>query len=268
MLVATIVCIAMTRFTNPSADCAGLDTANASQSERRSAIDACAAEAKQKPLDYFLERVEQLRMHDSRSDSYGDLITAWSLDELCQTAIVAKLFAIYKNEGTSADARVVALRALAALPANKRPTEMLPIPQVTVEISTIPSQMTYDRKEFSVAPESLVHLILHNPDALEHNLLLVSPNALAEIGLAGDRMGQTPEGKVKEFVPDSKKVIAVLGLVAPGKSRSLWFIAPSKPATYPYVCTYPSHWRTMNGKMKVVAQVTAPIPAQPSGMNQ
>lgn len=262
MLVATIICIAMTRFTNPPADCAGLDSATASQSERRSAIDACAAEAKQKPLDYFLERVEQLRLHDSRSDSYGDLIAAWNPDELSQATIVAKLFALYKNEGTSADARVVALRAFAALPMDVRPADLLPIEQVTVEISTIPSQMAYDRKEFSVAPGSLVHLILHNPDALEHNLLLVSPNALAEIGLAGDRMGQTPEGKAKEFVPDSKKVLEVLGLVAPGKSKSFWFIAPFKPATYPYVCTYPSHWRTMNGKMRVVAKVIAPIPAK------
>lgn len=87
---------------------------------------------------------------------------------------------------------------------DKRPADLLPIEQVTVEISTLPSQMAYDRKEFTVAPSSLVHLILHNPDALEHNFLLVSPNALAEIGLAGDRMGQTPEGKVKEFVPTSK----------------------------------------------------------------
>ena len=127
MLVATIICIAMTRFTNPPADCAGLDSATASQSERRSAIDACAAEAKQNPLDFFLGRVEQLRLHDSRSDSYGDLIAAWNPDELSQTSIVAKLFAVYKNEATSADARVVALRAITALPMDKRPADLLPI---------------------------------------------------------------------------------------------------------------------------------------------
>jgi len=31
----------------------------------------------------------------------------------------------------------------------------------------------------------------------------------------------------------------------------LWFIAPAKPGTYPLVCTYPGHWRMMNGKLKV-----------------
>lgn len=169
MLVAMIICIAMSKCSIAKADCAGLDSATASQSERRSAIDACATEAKQTPMEYFLERVKQLRMHDSRSESYGDIIAAWNPAELSQPAIVAQLFALYKNEGTSADARVVALRAIAALPASKRPTEMLSIEQVTVEISTIPSQMAYDRKEFTVAPGCLVHLTLHNPDALEHN---------------------------------------------------------------------------------------------------
>ena len=68
-----------------------------------------------------------------------------------------------------------------------------------------------------------------------------------------------PDGKLKEFVPSSPKVLAVMGIVEPGKSQTFWFIAPQKPGTYPYVCTYPSHWRTMNGKMKVVAP---PQPAQ------
>ncbi|MDA0214377.1 MAG: plastocyanin/azurin family copper-binding protein [Planctomycetota bacterium] len=260
MLVAITICIAMANSNNPPADCSGLDSPSASQTERRSALDACATEAKQKPLDYFLDRIEQLGWHDSRTETYGDIIATWNQDEISQPAIAEKLFSLYKNERASADARVVACRALAGLPKVKRPAEMLPIEQIRVEITTLPSLMAYDRKEFSVAPGCLVHLTLHNPDALEHNFLLVAPNALAEIGIAGDRMGQTPDGKVKEFVPDSKKVLAVLGLVAPGKSKSLWFIAPSKPATYPYVCTYPSHWRTMNGKMKVVSPITPPIP--------
>jgi azurin len=76
-------------------------------------------------------------------------------------------------------------------------------------------------------------------------------------------MGQSADGKVKEFVPDSPKVLVVMGLVAPGRSKSMWFIAPPKPATYPYVCTYPSHWRTMNGKMKVTAAPGAPSTAAP-----
>jgi len=261
MLVVWTLSIALAGCMNPQGDCVGLDSPTASQSERRLALDACASEGKQKPLDYFLDRVAHLAAHDRRTESYGDIAATWNVEELDQESISSKLLALYKDETASTDARVIALRALLAFPLEKRPTEVRNIAQLTVEISTIPSQMTYDRKEFSVAPGCLVQLVLHNPDALEHNLLLVAPNSLAEIGIAGDRMGQTPDGKLKEFVPDSKRILAVMGLVPAAKSKSLWFIAPSKPATYPYVCTYPGHWRTMNGKMKVVAPVPTTIPA-------
>lgn len=244
-------------------ECAGLDSLTATDSERRTALDACANEAQQKPIDFFLDRVAQLSSRDQRAGGYGDIAANWNSAELSQESTAARLLALINDNATSQSARVVALRAMAAIPQEKRPANMAPIEQVTIEISTRPSKMAYDRKEFSVAPNTLVHLILHNPDALEHNLLIVAPNAMAEIGIAGDRMGQDPAGKAKEFVPDSPKVLVVMGLVAPGKSKSAWFIAPTKPATYPYVCTVPHHWPMMNGKMKVVAPLAPTAPLAP-----
>ncbi len=233
--------------------CPALDQVDASLGDRKTALVACAAAAQKSPLDYLLDLVDQLPPLDRRSEVYGDLIAQWESGELANSSIASKLIAILNREGASASAKVVALRALAAMPLAARPEPYREIVQVEVEISTLPSQMAYDRKDFSVAPGALVHLSFHNPDALEHNLLIVAPNSLAEMGLAGDRMGQTAEGKLKEYVPNSTKVLAVMGLVGPGKSKSFWFVAPTKPGTYPYVCTVPSHWRTMNGKMKVVA---------------
>jgi azurin len=64
-------------------------------------------------------------------------------------------------------------------------------------------------------------------------------------------MGETPAGKARHFVPDSAAVIAVMGLVDPGRSGRLFLAVPRKPGTYQYVCTYPGHWRMMNGKLKV-----------------
>ena len=235
-----------------------MDAADLTALERRAALDACATAVHEQPIDYLIERVSLLAPHDPRTEIYGDLAANWSPTELAQSAVSTKLLAIFNGAGTNGSARVVALRALAAIPADQRPAEVRAIDQVTIEINALPSQMSYDKKNFSVSPGCLVHLILHNPDALEHNLLIVAPGALAEMGIAGDRMGQTPDGKAKEFVPPSPKVLTVMGLVAPGKSKSLWFVAPMKAATYPYVCTYPSHWRTMNGKMKVVAPESNP----------
>jgi len=40
--------------------------------------------------------------------------------------------------------------------------------------------------------------------------------------------------------------------VNPGESFTLEFSAPEEPGDYPYVCTFPGHWRGMNGTMRVV----------------
>jgi azurin len=116
--------------------------------------------------------------------------------------------------------------------------------------------MVYDTAEFSVTAGTPVCITMSNPDTLQHNLLVVAPRALSEIGIAGDKMGETAAGKACHFTPDSPKVLALMGIVDPGATGEVWFVAPAKPATYPYVCTYPGHWRMMNGKMKVTAPAT------------
>jgi azurin len=49
-----------------------------------------------------------------------------------------------------------------------------------------------------------------------------------------------------------KKVLWATGLLKPDENDTLRFKAPEKPDDYPYVCTFPGHWRTMNGTMHVV----------------
>ena len=40
-------------------------------------------------------------------------------------------------------------------------------------------------------------------------------------------------------------------LILPGETERLTFEAPAA-GSYPFVCTYPGHWRVMNGVMHVV----------------
>jgi azurin len=242
-----------THQTAATGDCGALDVPTSNNEERIAALRACAAAAAESPLDHLITRASKLMAVDQRGDGYGDLLVAWDQSELAKPEIAQRLLKLFQSSDTPASARTVALRGLAALPIEKRPAGTPAIETLNIEIAAVPNAMAYDKKEFTVAAGTLIHLTLKNPDALEHNLLVCAPGSLAEMGTAGDRMGQTADGKAKEFVPDSPKVLAVMGLVAPGRSKSMWFIAPIKPATYPYVCTYPSHWRTMNGKMKVTA---------------
>ena len=41
-------------------------------------------------------------------------------------------------------------------------------------------------------------------------------------------------------------------LVDPGQTVTVQFRAPGQPGDYPYVCTFPAHWRVMNGVLHVV----------------
>lgn len=147
--------------------------------------------------------------------------------------------------------RAAAARALCTLPAEKRPVERRTLQPVDLKLTCRPGLMAWDPKEFTAAPNTLVRMRMDNPDSMQHNLLVVAPGALSEIGVAAEKMGEGLEGKKRQFVPDNPKVLFVMGLVAPGQSGELWFFTPAKPGTYVLVCTYPGHYRMMNAKLKV-----------------
>ncbi len=254
MIAALCLSIALCMHDVTASRCAGIDALDATTAQRRAALDACAAAAAVTPIEFLISEASQLTICDRRSSNLGDIAAAWSSQELAREPQFARLTAMARGDGgASSGAQIVAVRALLAIPAELLPKGSTQPTPLTIELTAVPSKMAYDRKDFLVAPGQVVHINFHNPDSLEHNLIIVAPGSLAEMGVAGDRMGQSTDGKLKEFVPDSPKVLAVMGLVAPGKSQEFWFVAPTKPATYPFVCTYPSHWRTMNGKMKVIA---------------
>jgi azurin len=52
-------------------------------------------------------------------------------------------------------------------------------------------------------------------------------------------------------VPAIPEVLFATTLVDPGQTLTVQFKAPEEPGEYPYVCTFPGHWRVMNGIMHV-----------------
>ena len=144
-----------------------------------------------------------------------------------------------------------ALRTIAAMPAEQRPEALKGVTVRQVAIGTIPGAMKYDIEEIKAKPGEILEITLKNTDTMQHNLLIVMPGKMTEVGVAADNMGETPEGKACQFVPDMPSVLAVMGLIDPGMSGSLFYVVPQKAATYQYVCTVPGHWRMMKGKLKV-----------------
>ena len=65
-------------------------------------------------------------------------------------------------------------------------------------------------------------------------------------------MVSQPDGFQKHFVPATPDVLHATTLINHDEIARLRFTAPTAEGKYPYVCTFPGHWRTMNGVMDVV----------------
>ncbi len=131
-------------------------------------------------------------------------------------------------------------------------------PDVIVRLGVIPHQLKFDKSELTVAPNQLVELVLANPDVMQHNFLLGTPGSLAQIGSAADALMAGPNGMAQQYVPTIPQVLFSTTLVDPGQTITVHFRAPAEPGRYPYVCTFPGHWRVMNGVLRVVLPRTGP----------
>jgi len=124
-------------------------------------------------------------------------------------------------------------------------------------VRTIPEQMMYDKTLIVVEAGRPVAIVLINDDAMPHNLVVVAPGAMEEIGTVAEKMPPEPDAQGRHYIPESPKVLHASKLVEPGQQMKLSFTAPDVPGDYQYVCTFPGHWRRMNGTLAVVKDVEA-----------
>jgi uncharacterized cupredoxin-like copper-binding protein len=126
-----------------------------------------------------------------------------------------------------------------------------------VRIQAIPEKLTFDLRWFAVEAGKPVQIVLVNPDAMPHNLVVGRPGSLEEIGTAGGAMPMPTDPAVKPFVPASPQVLFATNLVKEGDTERLAVTAPKVPGEYIFVCTFPGHWVRMYGVMLVVESLEA-----------
>jgi putative heme-binding domain-containing protein len=102
-----------------------------------------------------------------------------------------------------------------------------------------------------------VEIIFENTDLMPHNFVIVQPGALEEVGNLAEAQATQPGAMERNYVPTSSRVILASRLLQPREGERLSFTAPAQPGIYPYVCTYPGHWRRMHGALYVVADLEA-----------
>ena len=126
-------------------------------------------------------------------------------------------------------------------------------PDVVLRLAVVPGQMKFDTSELTVAPNQTVEIVFVNPDGMQHNFVLGAQGSLDTLGAAADVVARSPSGLAQQYVPDSPAVLFSTKLLEPGQTVSFQFKAPAEVGKYPYVCTFPAHWKTMNGTLNVVA---------------
>jgi azurin len=123
---------------------------------------------------------------------------------------------------------------------------------VVIRLGVVPDQLKFDTVEIAVVAGQFVELVIANTDVMPHNFLLGSPGSLAQIGAASDALLATgARAAAQQYVPDVPQVLFSTNLIDPGQTVTVQFRAPAEPGDYPYLCTFPGHWRLMNGVLQV-----------------
>ncbi len=121
-----------------------------------------------------------------------------------------------------------------------------------IAIGTVSHRMIYDKERIVVQAGKPVEFRFSNTDAMPHNFAIVQPGSLREVGELAESTGRDADAMDRNYIPTSDKVLLGSRLLQPGESQSLSFDVPRQPGVYPYVCTYPGHWRRMYGALYVV----------------
>jgi len=116
-----------------------------------------------------------------------------------------------------------------------------------LELGVTPNVLEFDTEELRAGAGQTVRIVFTNTDNMEHNLLILQPGSLQDIGTMADRMITSPDGREQQFVPDSPDVLANTPILDPGEQYELILSVPDQPGEYPFVCTIPGHWRSMQG---------------------
>ena len=134
-----------------------------------------------------------------------------------------------------------------------------------IRVGTLTDQMLFDKERLVVQAGKPVEIVFENTDIMPHNFVIVQPGVAGGGRHAGRGAGHAARRRSSgNYVPQSNKVLLASRLLQPREPQRLRFTAPTKPGVYPYVCTYPGHWRRMYGALYVVADLEAYL-ADPEG---
>jgi azurin len=116
---------------------------------------------------------------------------------------------------------------------------------VKIVLEPIPNVMKFKDTALEVPAGKNVELTFKNTDVLMHNFLLLKPGTRDKVGALADAMLADPQGMAKGYIPVSEDIITHTKLLMSGQSETVKF--KLEAGEYPFICTFPGHWRIMQG---------------------
>ncbi|MEJ7588152.1 MAG: plastocyanin/azurin family copper-binding protein, partial [Ferruginibacter sp.] len=121
----------------------------------------------------------------------------------------------------------------------------------TIVLKVIKDVMKYDKQLLTAKAGTTIRIVFQNTDFMQHNLVLIYPKTLEKVGAAADKLAADPNGAKMNYVPKMPQVMQATPLINPGGKYTLTVKLPDVAGDYPYVCTFPGHWRIMYGILRV-----------------
>ncbi|MDA1015931.1 MAG: PA14 domain-containing protein, partial [Planctomycetota bacterium] len=126
-----------------------------------------------------------------------------------------------------------------------------------VEVGTVPHRMIYNNEKIVVQAGRLIEFALSNSDNMPHNFAVLKPGTLEQVGMLAEETARATDAIARHYIPKTGSILVASHLLQPGEKQALPFTAPTQPGIYPFVCTYPGHWRRMYGALYVVEDLKA-----------
>jgi azurin len=122
---------------------------------------------------------------------------------------------------------------------------------MAITLGVISGQMMFTQTAIAARPGQRIEITLNNTDDMPHNLVLFRRGTFADYEKELFGSLNEPNAQLRGFVPDSPNVVVASRLLNPGESTVVTFDAPTDPGEYPFVCSFPGHWATMRGVLRI-----------------
>ncbi|WP_266363817.1 plastocyanin/azurin family copper-binding protein [Tellurirhabdus rosea] len=129
-----------------------------------------------------------------------------------------------------------------------QPADWTSGPDQVITIGTKPG-LKFDTERVEVKAGSRVKWVFNNNDDMLHNCVIVKPGTAVNVGNAALKLALN--GPKMQYVPAVGEVLYHTNLLEPERAEAIYFVAPTEPGDYQFVCTFPGHAGLMQGILRV-----------------